>query len=277
MQVEIILPVFNASDDLRRCLDALAGRLPARASLQIVDDASSDPSIATMLLSHPLALRPGVRIVRNLRNLGFVRSVNTAMARTTSDVVLLNSDTIVTHGWLDRILACAHSDPAIATITPFSNNAEICSFPEFCRVNPVPSDPEAFAHATARAGPPCYPDLPTGVGFCMFIRREAWNVVGAFDAVAFGRGYGEENDWCFRAAAQGWRNVLCDDAYVVHVGGMSFADTGHRPGGGQMDKLLALHPHYNEVIADFIRRDPIAPRRHAVLSALIDGASILDD
>src|SRR5690606_7061791 len=122
--------------------------------------------------------------------------------------------------------------------------------------------------AAASAGDPVYPAVPTGVGFCMYIRRAAWTAVGAFDGDTFGRGYGEENDWCFRASALGWRHVLCDDAYVVHVGGMSFAGTGHRPGGGQMEKLLALHPDYDAVIADFIARDPIAPRRQAIAARL---------
>src|SRR5690606_6719271 len=137
------------------------------------------------------------------------------------------------------IIACAGGDTTIATVTPFSNNAEICSLPGFCQANPVPDDPEQVARAAASAGDPVYPAIPTGVGFCMYIRRAAWTAVGAFDGDTFGRGYGEENDWCFRASALGWRHVLCDDAYVVHVGGMSFAGTGHRPGGGQMEKLLA--------------------------------------
>jgi len=268
--IEIILPVYNAPGDVRRCLDALIDRLPTWATLQIVDDASTDTDIEAILRRHPIVGLPRVRVLRNLRNLGFVRSVNAAMMRTSSDVVLLNSDTIVTRGWLDRMVACARTDTTIASSTPFSNNAEICSLPHFCRANPVPPDPDEFARAAVAAGPPVYPALPTGVGFCLFIRRAAWDAVGPFDAITFGRGYGEENDWCFRASALGWRHVLCDDAYVVHVGGMSFASTSHRPGGGQLDKLLALHPHYNEVIADFIRRDPIAPRRQAILSQLHD-------
>jgi GT2 family glycosyltransferase len=66
------------------------------------------------------------------RNLGFIGTVNRGFAETSGDVVLLNSDTIVTHGWLAKMVACAESDPRIATITPFSNNAEICSYPQMC-------------------------------------------------------------------------------------------------------------------------------------------------
>lgn len=272
--IDIIIPVFNAADAVRDCLDALACRLPDWATVQVVDDESTDPAIAPLLQAHPLITDLRVRFVRNPENLGFVESVNRAVDRAMGDVVLLNSDTIVTHGWLECIARCAASDPTIATITPFSNNAEICSLPDFCRPNPVPDDPEAIARAAVEAGPPTYPELPTGVGFCMFVRRAAWNAIGGFDTATYGRGYGEENDWCFRASGQGWRHVLCDDAYVVHVGGASFAETGHRPGGEQLERLLARYPHYNRVIADFIARDPIAPRRAAVLARLQAAATV---
>lgn len=271
--VDVIVPIYNAPVLLRACLDALVDRLPLYARLHLIDDASPDPQVAQVLASHVLTSRRAVSVRRNAENLGFVGTVNAAMARCDGDVVLLNTDTVVTHGWLDRMVACAGSDPRIATITPFSNNAEICSLPAFCQSNSVPADPERYARAAYAAGPPTYPDLPTGVGFCMFIRRAALNALGMFDAETFGRGYGEENDWCMRATGHGWRHVLCDDAYVVHVGGASFAGTGHRPGGAQLARLVARYPHYNALIAAFIDADPLAARRRAVLSHLDDPPS----
>ena len=71
------------------------------------------------------------------------------------------------------------------------------------------------------AAVPTYPDLPTGVGFCLYLRRAMLDAVGLFDP-AFGLGYGEENDLCLRAARAGWRNLLADNAFVVHTGGRSF-------------------------------------------------------
>ncbi|MFC0355707.1 hypothetical protein B1808_13485 [Pseudofulvimonas gallinarii] len=266
--VDVIVPVYNAPAMLANCLDALVDRLPLYARLHLIDDASPDPAVQQLLSTHVLASRRAVTLRRNAENLGFVATVNAAMAACDGDVVLLNTDTVVTHGWLDRIVTCAGSDPRIASITPFSNNAEICSLPDFCRANPVPADPEALARAALAAGPPTYPELPTAVGFCMFLRRAALDAIGLFDAQTFGRGYGEENDWCLRASAHGWRHVLCDDAYVVHVGGASFAGTGHRPGGEQLARLLARYPHYNDLIATFIDADPLAGRRRAVLAQL---------
>lgn len=267
--VEVIVPVFNAATDLANCLDALFRTVSPSQPVQIIDDASTDGGARQVMARH--AGRPGVACHYQERNLGFVATVNAAMARSGTDVVLLNSDTVPTEGWLDRIVECARSDPRIATITPFSNNAEICSFPDFCRNNPPGPDPDRLARTFRRVGNPEYPDLPTAVGFCMFIRRRALNELGLFDEETFGRGYGEENDFCRRAASHGWRNVLCDDAYVVHLGGRSFAETGLKPGGENLRRLLARYPDYNDLVADFIARDPIRPRRERLLAALQSG------
>ncbi len=259
---EIILPVFNALAMLRAALDSLLRTLGPEDRVTLLDDASNEAGIADAMEAFRRDAGFAVRIVRNEHNQGFVRTVNRGMALTTHDVVLLNSDTIATSGWLDRIVAAAASDPWIATVTPFSNNAEICSLPDFCRNNPVPAEPERVAAGLA-AGRPEYPDLPTAVGFCMFIRRRALTELGDFDAATFGRGYGEENDFCMRATAHGWRHVLCDDAYVVHQGGASFSLTGERPGGEALRRLIARYPGYNARVADFIRADPLAAIRKA--------------
>jgi GT2 family glycosyltransferase len=199
---EVIVPIHDGYAALEPCLASLAGALPPGARVQLVDDASTDPRVATALERFATSARLEATVHHQPVNLGFVATVNAAMARATGDVVLLNSDTIVTAGWLQRLAACAASDPRIATATPFSNNAEICSFPEFCRANPVPADPDAVARACAASGPAEYPELPTAVGFCMLIRRAALDVVGDFDAATFGRGYGEENDFCLRGRAR---------------------------------------------------------------------------
>lgn len=266
--VDIIIPVYNAAALLQRCLAALDRCTnPKQARVLVIDDASPDPAIAPLLDAWAAAspLRP--RVLRNEVNLGFVGTVNRGFGATRGDALLLNADTEVTPGWLDRMSTALASDPRIATVTPFSNNAEICSWPEFCRVTPVPPDPERVARAFTRAPPPAYPDLPTAVGFCMLIRRAALDALGDFDQATFGRGYGEENDFCLRAAGHGWRNVLADDCYVVHAGGGSFAPLGLKPGGDNLARLLARYPRYNGEVAAFIQADPLAPRRAQVAAA----------
>ena len=261
----VIVPVFNALEALDACLASLNRTLPADARVHVADDASTDPRIARLLEDWKQRTPLDARIVVRERNLGFVGNVNHAFAETAdADVVLFNSDAVATRGWLQRIAACAASDERIATITPWSNNAEICSFPAMCEDNPAPDDPDGVARACASTGPPEYPELPTGVGFCMYVRRAALHQVGDFDATTFGRGYGEENDFCLRVAGIGWRNVLCDDAYVVHAGNASFGPLGEKPGGEAMRRLLTRWPDYQERVAGFILADPLRPLRERI-------------
>lgn len=269
---EVVVPVYDGYEALSACLCSLRRTLPRAARLQLVDDASPDARVLPLLRAFAADPPCTVELHAQPCNLGFVGTVNAAMARASGDVVLLNADTLATAGWLERLAACADADPRIATATPFSNNAEICSLPEFCRANPLPDDPDAVARACRAAGAPEYPELPTGVGFCMYIRRAALRAIGDFDAATFFRGYGEENDFCRRAAGHGWRNVLCDDAYVAHRGGASFAGTGHAPGGDNLARLVARYPGYNALVADFIARDPLAARRARIVAALHPGA-----
>jgi GT2 family glycosyltransferase len=265
----VIVPVFNALEALDACLAALERTLPASARVLAADDASSDPRIAPMLRSWQARSRLRAELVLRPHNLGFPANANAAMAACgDDDVVLLNSDTEVTPGWLQRLQECADSDPRIGSITPWSNNAEICSFPRFIEPNPPPDDAELIAAAAARL-PAEYPELPTAVGFCMFLRRAALRQIGGFDADTFGRGYGEENDWCLRASAMGWRNVLCPRAFVVHHGNASFGPLDMGPGGDNLQRLNARWPDYNERIARFIMADPLFAYR-ARLAAAID-------
>ena len=271
MPATIVIPAYQAVEDLARCLESLERTLPAGTRVLVADDASPDPAVPVLIANCAASSRLAFRSVRREKNLGFIGNVNRAFAETTpDDVILFNADAWATPGWYEAMLVCAASDARIATVTPWSNNAEICSLPEFCRAGPVPSPDEAerVARIVREAGRPVYPDLPTGVGFCMFVRRAALEALGDFDAATFGRGYGEENDFCQRAIGHGWRNVLCDAAYVVHRGGASFGPEGHVPGGENLARLVARYPHYNAQVADFILRDPLASLRERIVALL---------
>ena len=260
----VVVPVFNAPEAVERCLDALARHTDARQPVILIDDASDDARIAPLFDRQPARWTR----VRNQQNLGFVGSANLGITLASGqDVILLNADTCVTSGWLEAIERCARSDPSIASVTPLTNNGEIASLPSFCQANPWPEHPDDWARACREAGPPEYPEVPTAVGFCMFMRRAAIDAIGLFDEAAFGRGYGEENDWCMRAASEGWRHVICDDAFVAHEGGASFGPLGLKPGGAAMETLLARYPDYMQRVSAFIESDPLAARRERIVAA----------
>jgi GT2 family glycosyltransferase/glycosyltransferase involved in cell wall biosynthesis len=267
--IDIVLPVYNAPDDVRGCVDSVLTHLRPDVRLVLIDDASPDPRIADYFSELEQRAHPQVVLLRNAQNVGFTGTANRGMQLSRADVILLNSDTIVTARWLDAIMHCAATDTRTGTITPFSNNAEICSFPRFCEDNPWPAgaDPEPVRVALSETAVPTYPDLPTGVGFCMYIRRALLDDVGLFD-MAFGAGYGEENDLCLRAARAGWRNVLADNAFVVHTGGKSFAGQKSELGVRNMALLLERHPHYLDMVRSYIRADPLRPLREAAAMRL---------
>jgi GT2 family glycosyltransferase len=264
----IIVPVFNAFGHLRPCLESIAQTVPADTQVLVIDDASSDERVRPLLKSWVAENEAFRQLLVNDENRGFVATANRGLRAAETDVVLLNSDTRVTTGWLDCLAACLESDDAIATATPWSNNGEIVSIPVFCKNNPPPPDAHAVARAIRACGRPVYPGLPTAVGFCMAISLRAIERIGLFDELVFGRGYGEENDFCQRAEHAGFRNVLCDDAYVVHHGGASFGPLGLQADAQSMQRLLAKHPGYQQTVTDFIQNDPLAGRRREILEYL---------
>ena len=266
--VSVVIPVYNAPRELECCLASVYSTVPGDTEVVVIDDASPDPSTAEVLRRWRERLPVNWKFHVNQKNRGFVATANLGMRLTQNDVVLLNSDTEPAPGWLQGLQRCLSSDPLIATATPWTNNGEIASIPGFCQVNPVPPDASAVAGVIARSGVALYPELPTAVGFCMAISRSAIDRIGVFDEVLFGLGYGEENDFSRRAAQEGMRNVLCDDAYVVHLGGRSFGPIGLKPDESSMQRLLSRHPDYLRQVQAFIESDPLAARRAAIIDAL---------
>ncbi len=220
--VDIIVPVYNAYEDLLKCIGSLKKHTDLSFDrLILINDCSTDERIAEYMQS----MEKNIIVISNEKNMGFSNNINMGMKYSDDrDVILLNSDTIVTSGWVDKIVKCAYSKAEIGTVTPMSNSATLCSFPNMCQDNPLPEGIEldALAEVVERCSIRAYPRITVAVGFCMFIKRETIKDVGFFDAEAFERGYGEENDFCNRAEQMGYIHVMCDDTFIYHKGTVSF-------------------------------------------------------
>ncbi|MDO5087353.1 MAG: methyltransferase domain-containing protein [Comamonadaceae bacterium] len=265
--VDIIVPVYRGLEDTRRCIESVlasACRTPWR--LIVINDASPEPAV-TQYLREVAPTDARITLLENEENLGFVGTVNRGMALSAAhDVLLLNSDTEVASDWLDRIRAAAYSNQQVASVTPFSNNATICSYPRFCQDNDLPPgwDTARLDALFARVNAGQVVDVPTGVGFCMYIRRAALDAVGLFDVENFGKGYGEENDFCIRAQQAGWRNLHVLDTFVRHFGGVSFGTAKSPRERAAMETLRRLHPRYEGEVLRFVQADPARLARAAV-------------
>ena len=259
--IDIVIPVYRGEAETRACVESLlASRVEAAHEVIVIDDASPGPAISAWLQG----LGTRVTLIRHAENQGFVSTANEGMRlHADRDVVLLNSDTEVAPGWLDRLSAHAARQERVGTLTPFSTNATICSYPRTLENNAMPAGETTATldAAFARANAGISAEIPTAVGFCMFIARECLDVVGFFDEARYGAGYGEEVDFCMRASRAGFRHLVAADVFVRHVGEVSFGNTGNDRRARAQAIVDELYPEFQPRVREFIARDPLAPLR----------------
>jgi GT2 family glycosyltransferase/glycosyltransferase involved in cell wall biosynthesis len=259
----VVVPVYKGHLETLRCLHSvLVARTSTPFELVVINDASPDKKLAADL--EQLAEQGLFTLYRNSSNRGFVYTANRGLRlHPQRDVVLLNADTEVFDGWLDRLVSAANRNERTGTVTPLSNNATICSYPQFLQDNPYPlelgyAELDGLAAAVNAAEEV---EAPTAVGFCTYLRRVCLDDVGLFDEETFGRGYGEENDFSLRASARGWRNVIVGDVFVYHSGSASFQGEKAKALHTAMAILGKRYPTYHSDVAAFIDRDPLAEWR----------------
>lgn len=265
--VDIIIPVYGAPDDTLRCIySVLKTKNQTPFNLIVIEDAGPTPELRAMLKE--LSEKFSFEYHENEENKGFVLTCNFGFQlHPQRDVILLNSDTEVFDGWIDTIINCAVRNPKAGTITAMSNNATICSYPFFC---------EDFSYQyeipDAELNKLFFSEnkfntvkTPTGVGFCMYIRRECLKNIGYFNYELFGKGYGEENDLCIRAEKAGWENLIATGVFVRHYGSSSFSNAQRLERVENALKVINNeHPRYLKDVEKFIKEDPVFEHRNRV-------------
>lgn len=271
--VSVIVPVYKNLTVTRNCIESIASSaLPGNANVTLILDGSPEQALVTYC--QEAAQSYSFDIVINLENSGFVATANEGMGlHPDADIILLNSDTIVCGNWIQRMSANAYHSDSVGTVTPFSNNGTICSYPVFPCENALPPgwSPQSLDALFEKANTRMHHLLPTAVGFCMYIKRQCLTDVGLFDEENFGLGYGEECDFSLRASARGWEHSLAADVFVFHEGGASFSTESDQRKSEADNVMAKMHPHYDELVTDFIHSDPLQDLRTRV-----DRARILD-
>lgn len=180
-------------------------------------------------------------------------------------MVLLNTDLLVPHGWLARLMAPIDAAPeGIASVTPFSNTSSLTGFPEVAQEDPLflglglAQIDDAFRNQT-----PTTVDLPSGCGFCMALSAAAIAQIGAFDTETYKRGYFEETDWCQRAVIAGFRHVMASNLFVEHKPGSSSFSVASRIALSEANKVKfnARHPAFWDRVRLFHYTDPAQRQR----------------
>lgn len=259
--VDIVVPVFNGLNLLKSLVVNLSNTKIAH-KVYFVDDCSTDDAVPAFL-NELCESDPRYQLVSAKENGGFVKSVNLGLSFTTGDVVLLNTDVQLPPLWLERLIAPLLLDDKVASATPFTNSGTICSFPRFLENNElvfgldVAEIDSIFSHFH-----PIYNEVPTGVGFCMACSRNALNAVGFLDADTYGRGFGEENDWCQSAIKAGFKNVMVENLFVFHNHGATFqTDEKMALIEDHLKKLNQRFPNYNGDVARYCEANPLKELR----------------
>ena len=265
--VDIIIPVYNGFEYLKPLFGSIKRNTTAAYRLIVVEDCSLDEKVKP-LLKELLKEHKETILIENEENLGFVKSVNRALQKVENDFVILNTDTEVPPLWLERLLYPIKKMERIASTTPFTNSGTIASFPKFLEDNaifeglPLEEIDKHFMDVNAKNQ---YATIPTGVGFCMGVNYRLTQEIGFFDETSFGKGYGEENDWCQRAIKSGYSNLLVPNLYVYHKHGGSFsANLKQQLLGENYAKLLQKHPNYDKQVDAYIQKNP-----HKILRKLL--------
>ena len=256
--VDVIIPIYNAPELTRQAIEATLPDLNANHRLILVDDASPNPAMISLLDEY--RGRPWVTVHRSAENRGFVGTCNLGaleLARPDADVILLNSDARPMRGFIRRLAETAGSHPEIGTVTAVSNNGSIASVLDL-------SDAERLA--TEVENPLVL--APTSVGHLMYIKREVIREYGLFD-MAFSPGYGEENDLSLRILDR-YVNVVDTGCWCWHKGSASFQATNNKLREDHQALLDKRYPHYQFEVQAYWAADPLRAHRRRTLAATRD-------
>lgn len=245
-KIDIIIPVYNGYEFLDKLFESLVENTSLPYRLIIGNDKSPDERVKEFITKF-IQENPNLDIIfiDNNENLGFLKTVNLLSSYAENHLVILNTDTEVPKYWLERLMYPIFSNNNIASTTPFTNSGTICSFPEYLvdnstlyknlELNQIDS---LFSYLDVDKQ---MISVPTGVGFCMGMNFDVIQKIGMFDEI-YGKGYGEENDWCQRAIQAGFENVHIPNLFVYHKHGGSFLSE---------DKKRYIEEHYRILLNKF--------------------------
>lgn len=246
-KVTIIIPIYKDLVSISACIMSLKKYINKNIKILFINDMSNEWKEIEITVLDLINGYDNFYYIKNNKNLGFVKTCNKAVLeldKSDNDILLLNSDTVVTDNFLEEMLLALYSSENIGAVCPRSNKASFLSVPFNHNLSRDISMEESY-YIYNKIKPYLIPveEIWTGVGFAFLVKRELINKYGLFDE-SFGRGYNEENDFCMRIKKQGYKIMKCNNAYVFHNEGKSFLDEKNRLELINSSLLLRRYPDY---------------------------------
>ena len=231
-EIGIVICVHNALEDFKNCIVSLYSKKTLPFHLVVVDDGSNNETKRFLQKS---SLKYGFELITNEMSKGYTIAANQGInALSAKYIVLLNSDTIVTYKWLEKLIECMESDESNGIVGPLSNAASWQSVPklkegdDWC-LNPLNGlTVEQMANIVQISTEKKFPEVPLINGFCYMISKKVIDAIGNLDDQTFPRGYGEEDDFSIRASEAGFKLRVADNCYVYHQKSKSFTPEGRK-------------------------------------------------
>lgn len=259
----VLLPVAVDDDALDACLAALEAGTPAGTRVWLADDAQAGPRGLAIIERWLARTALNAEYTRRQRRLGEVAHIDQALAACgDDDVIVLAADAVPSPGWARQLAACAARDPSIATATPWSNAGETAAWPRSGEVAALPDEHELARLSRAAEGmATVHAELPAAVDHAVYLRGRARSRAGGLDAASYASWYAALIDLSLRMSGLGWRNALCETAFVARGG-----EGG--PAEGDLDALAARWPAWPKRLARFLMQDPARDCRRGLAQRL---------
>ena len=256
----ILLPVGVDDTALDACLAALDAATDAGTAVWLADDAQAGPR-GQAVIEHWLAHTPlQAEYTRRPRSIGEVAHLQEMLAACgDADVLVLAPDARPLPGWDRQLRAAFARDPSIGTATPWCNAGEVAAWPRIGEINPGPAHCSVLA-ACCAALPPVHPELPAAITHGVLLRGVARRRAGGLDTRSYGAWSAALIDLSLRMAGLGWRNALCETAFVVRARESASAE-------GDMEALAGRWPGWAPRLAEFLMRDPLDGLRQTLQQA----------
>lgn len=245
--VTVVIPVYKDWSTLQLCISSLKTCIDDRNKVILVNDMGPDWENIENNILNEIKNDKKFQYFKNDKNLGFVKTCNRAvfeLDKSENDILLLNSDTEVTPGFLEEMQLILHSAEKHGAVCPRSNNATLLTIPVKNELGrSVTADESYDVYTQVKELLPRQQVIPTGVGFALLIKRELIAQYGLFDEI-YSPGYNEENDFCMRINQYGFNVLMANRAYVFHHESKSFGERKQKLDEEHSLILSKRYPYY---------------------------------